>query len=155
VSDVENRSTVHQRPLSPLLMWSQRATHSCHLQAQEQGFVDQVTDEDDAWIQRLCAALLHRALCCWHLLRPSSPQMHLFVSHTSLHYCCDGCCCCCCRYKEQEEAARLKVLAEEDGSDCEGDGSGGPEHLIIDDDGVEAEPVEDSQSKSAVGQESA
>jgi hypothetical protein len=94
--------------------------------------------------------LLCFGICCALLLH----EMHLFVSHTSLHYCCDGC-CCCCRYKEQEEAARLKVLAEEDGSDCEGDGSDGPEHLIIDDDGVEAEPVEDSQSKSAVGQESA
>jgi hypothetical protein len=31
------------------------------LQAQEQGFVDKVTDDDDAWIQRLFVLLLHAA----------------------------------------------------------------------------------------------
>lgn len=39
-----------------ILMRIARAIHSRWVQAQEQGFVDQVTEEDDVWIQRLCVA---------------------------------------------------------------------------------------------------
>ncbi len=63
--------------------------------------------------------------------------------------------CCCCRYQEQEDAARLKVVEDESGSDGEGEGAEGAEHLFVDEDGVEARPVEVSEPKAAVGQEGA
>jgi hypothetical protein len=140
-------------------------THAVR-QAQEQGFVDKVTDDDDAWIQRLYVLLLLLLLLLLHCCMPrprffvqsSRKDAAIFAVQESSHQCCRW-----CRYKEQEEAGRQNISTEADGSDGECGDAGDAEHLIIEDDAVEIEQgrvslpqtPEVSLPKAAVGHESA